>query len=274
MKQQYRVWLIGVVALLVIAAVAFTGGNAAGPEHTLALQPPAFVQAASEESSGTPAEIAAMLSDEAGISAYMQASGAIDLSQVEGEFRTIETQTTEYIIGSVPVPDHPEHFDTHVYVHSDGWILAYYMEDEATSKMVDVKAKTISSTKLETVVSIIAGAAGEAVNNLKYYDFRYPNATNILFVAEEEDNGNNFTITLPSAYGYSERSWAAYDTQDEVDFYVDENNLWNSASWTSNTLAYGYITAAQLLPDVSHTFRVEDNGDDVYAVLVITYRVQ
>ena len=269
MKQQYRVWLIGVVALAVIAAVAFTGGNAAGPEHTLALQPPAFVQAASEESSGTPAEIAAMLSDEAGISAYMQASGAIDLSQVEGEFRTIETQTTEYIIGSVPVPDHPEHFDTHVYVHSDGWILAYYMEDEATSKMVDVKAKTINSTKLETIVSIIAGALGEAVSDLKYYDFRYPNATNILMVAEDYENGRDFTIELPSAYAYFERSWACYDWYSSIGFRIDGSQA--PTDWAGNDMGYGAIPASSLLVDTPHTIYVDDDGN--YGVLVITYRV-
>ena len=74
-------------------------------------------------------------------------------------------------------------------------------------------------------------------------------------------------------YGYFDRGWAAYDSQDEVDFYVDGTNLWSSASWTSDILAYGTITASQLLPDSAHTFSVEDNGDNVYAVLVLVYRV-
>ena len=269
MKQQYRFWLIGVVVLVVVVlAVAFTGGNAAGPEQTLALQPPAFVQAASSETSGTPAEIATMLSDEAGISAYIQTSGPIDLSQVEGEFRTIETQTTEYIIGSVPVPDHPEHFDTHVYVHSDGWILAYQMEDEATSKMVDVKAKTISSTKLETVVSIIAGAAGESVGDLKYYDFRFPNATNILMVAEDEQNGSSFSIEMPEEYAYPERSFAVIGGRQN--FYIDGTNV--TKTWHGWDMAYGVIPSSQLLPGQEHQIAIDDYWS-AYGALVITYRV-
>jgi hypothetical protein len=268
MKRQYRVWLIGVVMLVVIVAVAFTGGNAAGPEHTLALQPPAFVRAASSETSGTPEQIAAMLSDDAGISAYIQTSGPIDLSQVEGEFRTIETQTTEYIIGSVAVPDHPEHFDVHVYVHSDGWILAYYMEDEATSKMVDVKAKTISSTKLETIVSIIAGAAGEAVSDLKYYDFRFPNATHILLVAEDEQNGSSFTIEMPPDYAYSERSFAVIGGRQN--FYINGTNA--TKSWHGWDMAYGEIDPSQLLPGEEYEIVVDDYWS-AYGALVITYRV-
>jgi hypothetical protein len=270
MKSQYRFLLIGVVAMVVIAAVAFTGGNAAGPEQTLALQAPAFIEAASQKNSGIPEGIATMLSDEAGISAYIQTSNPIDLSQVEGEFRTIETQTADYIIGSVPVPDHPEHFDTHVYVHKNGWILAYYMEDEATSKMVDVKAQTIDSTKLETVVSTVAGAAGEAVSDLKYYDFRYPNATNILMVAEDSYNGREFTIQTPSDYAYSERSWAENDSSE---FLIDGVQM--EVDWRSYNTAYGPVTSSQLLPGESHLVEIDDysHNSDYYGVLVITYRV-
>ncbi len=270
MKQYQRFLLIGVVALVLVASIALTGGNQAGPEKTLALQAPAFIEAASQKNSGMPEGIATMLSDEAGISAYIQTSNPIDLSQVEGEFRTIETQTAAYIIGSVPVPDHPEHFDTHVYVHTDGWILAYYMEDEATSKIVDVKAKTINSTKLETVVSTVAGAAGEAVSDLKYYDFRYPNATNILMVAEDYQNGRDFTIELPSDYAYSERSWAVYDWYGHPDFYIDDSQM--TPDWKQNDeMGYGTIPASLLLVDTPHTIVVGDDGN--YGVLVITYGV-
>jgi hypothetical protein len=267
MKRQYRVWVIGVVVLAVIAAVAFTGGNAAEPEHTLALQPPAFVQAASSEASGTPEQIAAMLSDEAGISAYMQTSNPIDLNVVRGEFRTIETETADYIIGSVAVPDHPERFDAHVYVHTDGWILAYYMKEAATAKIVDVKAQTINSTKLETVIAVLAGTLGESVADLKYYDFRYPNATNILMIAEDDDDENYFFIELPSDYGYSERSWAVYDSY-APRIYLDGTAT--SADWYGSDMGYGSISSSELLVGEPHSIQL-DGG--YYGVLVITYRV-
>jgi hypothetical protein len=271
MKQQPRFLLIGVVAV-VIVAVLFSGGNPAAPEATLALQAPPFAHAAPAESTGAAPEVVALLNEEAGISAYMQTSAAIDLNQVRGEFRTIETETVDYIIGSVAVPDHPEHFDAHVYVHTDGWILAYYMEDEATSKMVDVKAHTINSTKLETVVSIIAGALGEVVTDLKYYDFRYPNATNILMVAEDYDNGADFTIELPPDYAYSERSWAVFDRNTDFEFFID--GIQASRDWWdySEDMAYGSITSSELLVGEPHTILVDDYSAN-YGVLVITYRV-
>ena len=38
-------------------------------------------------------------------------------------------------------------------------------------------------------------------------------------------------------------------------------------------MAYGYIAASQLLPATPHLFQVEDNGEDVYAVLLLIYSV-
>jgi len=272
MKQQYRLWIIGVVAVLLVAAVAFTRGNPAGPEQILALQAPAFLNSVSGASTGSPPEVVALLSSEAGISAYIQTANPITLNSVRGEYRTIETETADYIIGSIPVPNYPEHFDVHVYVHKDGWILAYYLLDEVASKIVNVKAGSISTTNLETVISIIASAAGEAVTGLKYYDFRYPNATHVLVVAEDEVDGQDFTITLPTDFGYYDRSFAAYDSTSGYtanDLYID--GVKATKSWYDSYVAYGVIPASQLLPGAPHLIALA--GDHPYGALVIIYRV-
>ena len=49
--------------------------------------------------------ISSFLDDEAGISAYFDASATIDLNDVRSLFRTIEVETADYIIGSIPVSD-------------------------------------------------------------------------------------------------------------------------------------------------------------------------
>ena len=273
MKQQHRLWIIGVVAILLVAVVAFAQGNPAGPEKTLALQAPVFLNSVSSTSTGAPPEVVAMLNSEAGISAYIQTANPIVLNEARGAYRTIEAETEDYIIGSVLIPDHPEHFDVHVYVHKDGWILAYYMNNEAISKMVDVKAKTISTTKLETAISITAGFAGQAVTGLKYYDFRYPNATNILMVAENGVDGNNFTIQIPPDFGYSERSWALYHTagyNNPSYFKIDGSNA--PVDWSGSSMHYGAIPASSLLPGEPYVITIPGTSD-AYGVLVITYRV-
>jgi len=273
-KQQHRFLLIGVVALALVAGFTLTGGKQGGPEGTLSLQAPAFVRAAEGVGPVMSAQVTTQLAAEAGISAYLQTSTSIDLGLIKDEFRTIETQTDDYIIGSVPVPDHPEHFDVHVYVHKDGWILAYYMNNEPTAKMVDVRGWTISSTKLETVISIIAGTLGEPMTGLKYYDFRYPNATHILMVAEDHNDGREFYIEMPTEYGYSERSFGLYYTRRESHlWHLYINGSRASRTWYNSQMSYGSIPASQLLPGQTHKVNLSNPGS-TYGVLVITYREQ
>jgi len=80
MKQQYRLWVIGAVAIFLVAAVAFTDRNPINAKQTLELEAPAFVRASADES--TISNIGADLSSEAGISAYFQTSSPIVLGVI------------------------------------------------------------------------------------------------------------------------------------------------------------------------------------------------
>jgi hypothetical protein len=260
------------ILILAIGSLPMRGDSFRGGK-TIALEPPPFVQVASAESNDEVFEIGAKLDDEAGMAGYFETSGAIDLDDVRDQFRTIEDETATYIIGSVPVPDHPEQFDVHVYVHVDGWILAYYMNSEPASKIVDVYNKTIDTTKLNTTVGALTGLAGYAFSEVTYYDFRYPNATNMLFVAEENNEGyDDFKITLPSSYAYQERSWALFDSYSHRDFVLDGTDLVDTHLWGGSNMWYGSISAPQLLPDTEHIFNLHGSGEE-YGVLVITHSV-
>jgi hypothetical protein len=69
------------------------------------------------------------LDAEAGISAYTNVGEEIDLEKAKSAFRTVEYETDEYTIGSVPLPDYPEYEDVHAYVHKDGWVVTYYLKE-------------------------------------------------------------------------------------------------------------------------------------------------
>lgn len=272
MKTKYRtVFIIIGFALLLATFFVFTGTNKPKSQLALQLQSPSFVQAASlDKGSRTPQGVGSKLSKEAGISAYKQTSGPINLNDVRNLFRTIEMETSDYIIGSVPVPDYVEHFDVHVYVHTDGWILAYYLNDELTCKIVDTKNETIATTKLEIVISTVAAAVGEPITGLKYYDFRYPNATHILLVAENEDDGKDFRITLPPEYVYYERSWiTTYRGSWGPKFLIDGAS--QSIYYDSDQIGYGPVLAATLILEKPH--HIELGPGEHYGVLAITYRI-
>ena len=76
-------------------------------------------------------------------------------------FRTIENETTDFIVGSVAVPRYPERENAHVYVNKDGWIAAYYLTDEPVAKIIDWKGydgTIMSTTKLELALQKVADA--------------------------------------------------------------------------------------------------------------------
>ena len=259
-----RIWgvIAGLLGLLALAAgfAARTGPASAAPG--VALARPAFLAAPTADDAVV-AAIGDKLDAEAGISAWVQTSLPIDLDLVRGQFRTIETETADYIIGSVPVPQYNEHFDPHVYVHADGWILAYYLKSDPAAKIVDTRAESIESDKLKGVVANLAALAGTSAQDIAYYDFRFPNASHMLLVEENSDSGDEFNIQLPTGYSYNELSFATYNSSG---IYLD--NTYIGTQYNDDN-GYGTLTLSQLLPGAKHN--VELTG--WYGAIVIIHRV-
>jgi hypothetical protein len=259
-----------VLASLVVTAVILVGlawpRQAQGDRHSMALSRPPFLDSAhAQEEQTAVSDIGAKLDAEAGISAYYKSTVPIDLTTAKTAFRTIETQTSDYIIGSVAITGYLEHYDAHVYVHKDGWMLAYYLRADPVGKILDVKAQSLNATKLKSALAAVAGAAGAPFTTETYYDFRYPNATQMMLVAEDYANGNDFYIQIPSSYGYYERSFGLLNTGQGYAFNLNGTNL--SLDYMDGA-GYGVITASQMVPDVEHHITVDD-----YGVLVLVYSV-
>jgi len=260
---------LAVLGLAPQPAAPASGGNA------IALKAPSFISVANaQEGTSAQEEPAAapmgFPQDEAGISAYFKSASPVTLADVRGVFRVIEVETADYIIGSVAVPDYPELYDVHMYIHREGWFVAYYLSSDPVSKIVDIKHYSGSAigTLLEKTLSIVAVQAGVPFTTATFYDFRYPNATHFMLVGEvfaSPDNDNTFTIQLPVPYSYFERSWALYDGGG--DWYFVVNGQRQTPAAGSNPW-YGVLTAAQLLPGSVHTIAIDNWG-----VLAIVYRV-
>jgi hypothetical protein len=261
-----RYLLIGLAVCLTLLA-AFGAGR---PPASTGNQPGEFNLVKPEfvtEAYAANSPIGMYLDEEAGISAYYNSGFTINLSSVRSAYRTIETETADYIIGSVAVPNHVEHFDPHVYVHKDGWIMAYYLRPDPIGKIIDVRGSTISSTLLKTVVGIVASHAGVPFTDVTYYDFRYPNATKMVLVAENAAVGDKiFSMEIPSSYGYYERGWSVCCNgagHFNLNGVSDPNKIYDA-----NYHRYGTITASQLLANVEHSVYVSYG----YGVLIIVYR--
>jgi len=254
---------LAVLSLAPQPAAPASGGNA------IALKAPSFVSVANAQGEPVAAPMG-FPQDEAGIAAYFKSASPVNLADVRSLFRTIEVETANYIIGSVPVPDYEERYDVHVYIHRDGWFLAYYPSADPVSKIIDWRSYSTSQipTLLEHVLQIVASTAGVPFARADYYDFRYPNATHMMLVAEDPNNGSDFQINLPGSYVYNERSWSAYWGWccGYVCFVLDGVQI------GCHDPGFGYLTAAQLLPDRQHTINIGSslNGN---IGLALIYRV-
>jgi hypothetical protein len=238
---------------------------------------------------GEAASIASTIEQEAGIAAYTQVSGPIDLSVVEDEFRAIERQTAQYIIGSIGIPDYSDEHDPHVYVHTDGWVLAYYLAAEPAAYIMDpvhYDGVEMGTTKLEDAMHKVLLSVGIVSFETSYYNFRYPNATHIMLIAEaiHDEGAESFDVYLPDELTYYDRSWlhALY-----VEHYNDSSGLTldgvpisffdpareDESDWM---FAREYLTTAQLPPEVEHTVAVQLEevyaSAEAFAGLALVYR--
>jgi hypothetical protein len=100
--------MVALALLLVLGAV----GLIVRPATPAGPQGPSFLSVARAEAA--PAAATGFPQDEAGISAYFKSANSINLADVQSTFRVVETQTADYIVGSVPVANYDATQDVHV----------------------------------------------------------------------------------------------------------------------------------------------------------------
>jgi len=267
------------------------GINEGGGKGVILLVAPPFVEVAGASEAagggggGAQRAGTTFLEEEAGISTYTNVGEAIDLEKARTAFRTIENETDEYIIGSVPLPGYPETEDVHAYVHKDGWVVTYYLKEEPVAKILDWEDystdEKITGTKLEDGVSVVCAAAGVPIRDPKYYDFRYPNADKLMIIADAQwtEGTDTFKIKLPSDFVFYARSYShyAYDS-DGSTIKIDENDISSIGYCRDYSVTnYGQLSPTQLSLDTFHTVSLWHGEGywttgEAFDAIVIVYR--
>lgn len=262
-----RLWPLMASAIVAFILFFASGnqGSSAGTRYSLAA--PSFVGVAHAAPDNLALET---IQNEAGTSAYFQSATPVSISAVRTVYQTIEIETDTYILGSVALANYPEDHAPHVYVHADGWFLAYYLNTDPVAKIIDWNAYTASgdmtiSTKLENVLAIVAGAAGVGSSGITHYDFRYPNATTMMLIAERDQGTNNdyFTVNIPTSFGVAERSWAFQDPA------AGRLELNGTALGVGAGNKSGTISAAQMPPNTTHTIVIGEGADGVGGIALV-----
>lgn len=247
-------WPILALGILALGLIGAAVGGQLGHDvpAAVALERPAFLDDATQTDL-----VGEKIQDEAGITAYYKAPNQLNLELIRPLFNSVELESADYILGSISVPSYEEHYDTHVFVRRDGWIMAYYLASAPSSKMIDTTARNLDNSKLKTVMNNVAVTGGAPFGAVTYYNFNYPNATHMLLVGEYSEP---FEITMPSNYSYYELSGAG-----NTGVRIDGQYYWSSSPY------YGPIQLTSFLPDVVHI--VDPGSYGSYGALVVLYRM-
>jgi len=270
-KPVFKIVAISVVLALIASSVAvFSAANLgigeeaieeSGGKSVISLELPSFVAVARGSNVQMMSACTNFLEEEAGITAYANVMMDIDLDKAKAVYRTIEVEKENYTIGSVALPNYDESEDVHVYVHKDGWIVAYYLKDEPIAKIVSYKHYQENAEdvilKLDTALGQMCDGVGLPLISTSYYDFRYPNANRIMIIVDGQwvEGTNTFDLMIPSDVRVYDRSYYhwLWDS-DGSSFKLDGTEISNlgkcSDCWNWR---YGKLTPTQLMPGEFHT---------------------
>lgn len=213
---------------------------------------------------------------------------------MEGRFKTIRQQTEQFISGIViapgyeKLPEFGENAEIQVFLHRDGWIVAYLTKWQLASVMFDWvnydQKRLGNSTLIENVIRLLVHDVGVDEFTVSYYDFRYPEATNLMLVADfanDKIRSNTFTINIPQQLTVYERSWSSA----QLVTYRNSNGAFVPGICTLNNetlstqnpggqwgLLSGELAKAELPPDTNHTLLVDGITQRSYCGLAILYR--
>jgi hypothetical protein len=277
-----------VVLPVLIGVLVLFGSTSSSPVQASSTQ--ISLQAPSFAGDTAPNAISSVLDREAGIAAYYQAPQPVNLSQIRGLFHTIEIETGDYLLGTITPPSNWEDYDVHVYIHKSGWMLAYYLRDAETARLFDWQTytDTMTPTRFQAVLNHVATTLAMPTPTLTYYDFRYPNATNLLLAIEDTTatSGEESFTLLDTEFRYFERSWGLGGTYvcwnacsygAYAEYKVDGTVILKNEAYRHQRFDYGFLSPTQFPPDGPHTIAVYARDDTPalkMGVLAIVYGPQ
>lgn len=231
-----------------------------------------------------PSVQAASSESDIGLVAWADVGQTIDLNKARTLFTTIYSETADGIVGtySTYVDSYGGTEIINLYVGKSGLIAGYYTGSEYASKTILWNGDKIFFSKLASVITV-GQSLGYTINakDVKYYDYRYPDANRILMVTQslgEQYIGNfdygSFNFDIPNSATVYETSYSIYlndlySTQPSATIAIDGIIIGSISGVGSVYNAYnGYIAT-----DTQHIFGVMSNtGAQSAAAMIIIYK--
>lgn len=214
---------------------------------------------------------------QAGMAAYVNV-GSLNLEDATEAYNQIYSLSTSHADGTINIGNNYGSDNIHVYVDTDGWIVAYVARDEELGHMiqwagVDFNDPTFKTT-FEDAISRMCSSIGVNYDvvqgNIKYYDFEHPQATNVLIFMNTV-YGNDYTnILIPETYTIFNMNYSLFKNNYNYNskLYIDGTQI---RSCYAGNRALGHYDSNLLSKDAPHTLRLESgasSGAGVASILV------
>lgn len=218
-----------------------------------------------------------------GLVAWTDVGQTIDLGQARKLFTTISSETADDIVGTYTIYVNSYTTESmYLYISRGGLIAAYYDVYTPASKTVLWNSDKILFSKLASIITI-GQSLGYTISakNVKYYDYRYPDANRMLIVTQSLgeqiistfDYGS-FNFDIPNSATVYEASYSIYlndmySAKPLATVAVDGAIIGRITGTGSISGVYnGYITT-----NVQHLFGVMSNqGSQAAAAMIIVYK--
>jgi len=122
-------------------------------------------------------------------------------------FHRVVNAGENYVIGTVEIEHLVGKVYPHVYVDTDGWIVAYFLATEPPALIMNWSGDTnnptaVIKTTLEGALEKVTTAARVSFTQPAFYDFRYPSANTMLVLLSllREGGEKVMYVKLPANY--------------------------------------------------------------------------
>lgn len=246
------------VAIAALLALSYPQVCMAGPGDGLSFEAPAFVTSAIP---GSEFDVSGFPQNEAGICAYAN-YGPIDIEEAKGHFRDKQNVGDTYVMGTMLLHNGTPNFGDisypHFYVNDSGWVIAFIPHDEPDGYAINTWVEF--GTSLELAIKYFCGQMNIAFvkDDLKYYNFEYPDAMGM--VLGSMTGSGTFFVTIPESIDVLSLSWAS--TYTARYHRIDGIPLTSAPYSQEDTSLYGEIS---LTKGEKH----EIYGNQVFGIIVI-----
>lgn len=192
------------------------------------------------------------LEDEAGMGAYFQFASPTNLQSnlLRNLFRTITFDKPGYLVGWLPMEGYEGYpgMDLKVFIHNDGWVVAYFPSSEASAKMFNTLVD--QPNRLQRALARVAAAMEVNDYELHYAHFQYPEARRMATLQMRAAGTRSFDFRLPGASQFYDRSYYIYAAGlfTSVNFNLDGRTAAN----VGNAIQWKTVQAQDLVTNAKH----------------------